>query len=93
MEQLDFFTVPSPCIGVCQANNKGYCKGCLRSRDERFQWNDFSSEQRRNVVRLCKQRYQRILKAKLAIDAAKVPEEISPQQSLFMDEDAVGGID
>ncbi|MDO5059238.1 MAG: DUF1289 domain-containing protein, partial [Neisseria sp.] len=25
MEQNDFFAIPSPCIGVCQVNNKGYC--------------------------------------------------------------------
>ena len=25
MEQPDFFAIPSPCIGVCRANNKGYC--------------------------------------------------------------------
>lgn len=87
MEQLDFFTVPSPCIGVCQANNKGYCKGCFRSRDERFQWNDFTNEQRRNVVRLCKQRYQRVLRAKLAKEAAaNHVEEVNPQQSLFGDD-------
>ncbi len=30
MEQPDFFPIPSPCIGVCEANAKGYCKGCLR---------------------------------------------------------------
>ncbi|WP_407333193.1 DUF1289 domain-containing protein [Enterovibrio sp. 27052020O] len=86
MEQLDFFTVPSPCIGVCQVNNKGYCKGCFRSRDERFHWNDFNSEQRRNVVRLCKQRL-RIVKARLAKDAIQAVEEINPQQSLFGDDD------
>ena len=38
MEQLEFFEIPSPCIGVCQVNNKGYCKGCFRSRDERVYW-------------------------------------------------------
>ncbi|MGF1705338.1 DUF1289 domain-containing protein [Enterovibrio baiacu] len=88
MEQLDFFNVPSPCIGVCQANNKGYCKGCFRSREERFHWNDFNGEQRRNVVRLCKQRYQRILRAKQAHEEAQrdVAAE-SPQQSLFGDDD------
>ena len=36
MEQPDFFAIPSPCIGVCRANNKGYCIGCLRSREERL---------------------------------------------------------
>ncbi|PKF50936.1 DUF1289 domain-containing protein [Enterovibrio nigricans] len=87
MEQLDFFTVPSPCIGVCQVNNKGYCKGCFRSRNERFQWNDFTNEQRRNVVRLCKQRHQTVLRAKRAKEAEqKNREELNPQQSLFDDD-------
>ncbi|WP_325892815.1 DUF1289 domain-containing protein [Grimontia sp. NTOU-MAR1] len=87
MEQLDFFTVPSPCIGVCQVNNKGYCKGCFRSREERFHWNDFTGEQRRNVIRLCKQRYVRVMRAKLAKETEGQVEETSPQQSLFSDED------
>ncbi|MCC4796888.1 Fe-S protein [Enterovibrio norvegicus] len=87
MEQLDFFNVPSPCIGVCQVNNKGYCKGCFRSREERFHWNDFNGEQRRNVVRLCKQRYQRILRAKQAHEAQQEVEAESPQRSLFGDDD------
>lgn len=87
MEQLDFFTVPSPCIGVCQVNNKGYCKGCYRSRDERFHWNDLTSEQRRNVIRLCKQRYARLKRAKLAKEAEGQPEQVNPQQSLFGDEE------
>ncbi len=38
MDQLELFPLPSPCIDVCEANNKGYCKGCLRSRQERQQW-------------------------------------------------------
>ena len=29
MEQLEFFNVPSPCVGVCTVDDKGYCKGCL----------------------------------------------------------------
>lgn len=56
MEQLDFFLVPSPCIGWCQLNNNGYCEGCFRSRQERFEWNQFTNSQKQNVVRLCKQR-------------------------------------
>ena len=38
MEQLEIFPLQSPCIGVCEVNNKGYCKGCLRNREERFNW-------------------------------------------------------
>ncbi|MBB1388123.1 DUF1289 domain-containing protein, partial [Shewanella sp. SG44-6] len=38
MAQLNFFSIPSPCIGVCQSDVKGYCIGCLRGRTERFNW-------------------------------------------------------
>ena len=52
MEQLEFFSIPSPCIGVCEANSKGYCKGCLRSREERLYWLDMSDAQKQQVLRL-----------------------------------------
>ena len=52
MDQLEFFEIPSPCIGVCEANSKGFCKGCFRSREERLYWLEFSTEQKRQVVRL-----------------------------------------
>ncbi|WP_265524876.1 DUF1289 domain-containing protein, partial [Providencia rustigianii] len=37
-EQLEFFEIPSPCRGICQTNEQGYCRGCYRTRDERFGW-------------------------------------------------------
>lgn len=85
MEQLDFFTIPSPCVGVCQANNRGYCKGCFRSRDERFHWQQLTNEQKRNVIRLCKQRYQRIMRAKAqqSMPDDNSGSDVSPQQELF----------
>lgn len=46
MEQPDFFPIPSPCIGVCEANAKGYCKGCLRSREERLYWLQMTDSQK-----------------------------------------------
>ena len=58
-EQLEFFPVPSPCRGICQVNDRGYCRGCLRSRDERFNWMSFSDAQKREVLRLCRQRFLR----------------------------------
>lgn len=64
IEQLEFFEIPSPCIGVCQANNRGYCKGCLRSRHERQVWLQLTAMQKRDVVRLCQQRKARVLAAK-----------------------------
>ncbi|HIF9176660.1 TPA: DUF1289 domain-containing protein [Photobacterium damselae] len=62
MEQLDFFSVPSPCVGRCEANNRGYCKGCYRSRDERYQWLSLTNDQKRQVIKLCRQRYLRIIR-------------------------------
>ncbi|UOO81557.1 DUF1289 domain-containing protein [Uruburuella testudinis] len=52
MEQLEFFDIPSPCIGVCEANAKGYCKGCLRSREERLYWLGMTDAQKQQVMRL-----------------------------------------
>ncbi|MBO1519030.1 DUF1289 domain-containing protein [Oceanisphaera pacifica] len=63
MEQLEFFDLLSPCIGVCQVNNKGYCKGCFRRRDERFNWLQLSPAQQREVIRLCQDRKRRVLAA------------------------------
>ena len=63
MEQLEFFAVLSPCIGVCQVNNKGYCKGCFRNRDERFNWLTFNVSQQQEVLRLCQDRKRRVLAA------------------------------
>ncbi|KGD77900.1 DUF1289 domain-containing protein [Pantoea vagans] len=59
-EQLEFFPVPSPCRGICQTDVRGYCLGCLRSRDERFNWLRFSDAQKREVIRLCQQRRLRL---------------------------------
>lgn len=63
VSQLEIFDIPSPCVGVCESNNRGYCKGCLRSRDERLYWLRLSSTQKREVIRLCQQRRQRVLRA------------------------------
>ncbi|EGV36499.1 DUF1289 domain-containing protein [Neisseria weaveri] len=60
MEQLEFFDIPSPCIGVCQVNNKGYCKGCLRSREERLYWQRMTDVQKRQVMHMLQQRRQKI---------------------------------
>lgn len=56
VEQIEMFPVPSPCRGICQADERGYCRGCLRSREERFGWTSYSDAQKRNVLRLCHQR-------------------------------------
>ncbi|MCF7521247.1 DUF1289 domain-containing protein [Neisseria sp. ZJ106] len=73
MQQPDFFTIPSPCIGVCQANAKGYCKGCLRSREERLYWLQMSDDQKHQVMRLLAQR-----RAKIRQRAAQSGETVNP---------------
>lgn len=59
MEQLEFFSIQSPCVGVCSLDEKGYCKGCMRKREERFNWLSMSSAQQLHVIKLCRQRYRR----------------------------------
>ncbi|EMK3755221.1 DUF1289 domain-containing protein [Providencia rettgeri] len=77
-EQLEFFDIPSPCRGICQVNEQGYCRGCYRTRDERFNWLKFSDPEKRNIIRLCRQRYLRS-QSKQAT-AKDLPD---PQQQLF----------
>jgi len=77
-EQLEFFPIQSPCRGICQSDERGFCRGCMRSRDERFNWQKMSDAQKQDVLRLCRQRFLRKLRA----NNHSEPEE--PQQpSLF----------
>ena len=59
-QQFELFEIANPCIGVCQSNKKGYCFGCLRNRTERQLWQEMTTEQRREVLRLIVGRKQRI---------------------------------
>lgn len=82
LEQLEFFVVPSPCVGVCTVDEKGYCKGCMRKREERFNWLTMTPAQQLHVIKLCRQRYLRKMKrdsvARFDQDSTD-----SPQQDLF----------
>ncbi|WP_071524418.1 DUF1289 domain-containing protein [Pantoea sp. A4] len=77
-EQLEFFPIDSPCRGICQSDSRGYCLGCLRSREERFNWRNLNDVQKQDVLRLCRQRRLRAAK-KQKSDAANDP----PQPTLF----------
>ena len=57
--QLEFFDVPSPCIGICQSNDKGQCLGCFRTRVERQTWINIDSDEKQKVVKRCIQRKKR----------------------------------
>lgn len=82
MEQLEFFTVQSPCVGVCTVDEKGYCKGCMRKREERFNWLNMTPTQQLHVIKLCRQRYLRKMRANQT-QQADAPQPNDPQQDLF----------
>lgn len=79
--QLEFFDVPSPCVGICQSDDKGYCLGCMRTREERQTWLQYSSDDKQKVIKRCQQRFRR----KKGLIKSKVePVETAHQQgSLF----------
>jgi predicted Fe-S protein YdhL (DUF1289 family) len=59
MQQIEIFQLQSPCRGICRVNARGYCLGCARSRDERFGWQSFNEAQKKEVLRLCQERFRR----------------------------------
>lgn len=78
--QLEFFDIPSPCVGICQSDEKGHCKGCMRTRDERLQWVDFSTIDKQKVIKRCQQRKKRkgvVLKNKV-LDAKEEEKVVQP---------------
>ncbi|MFO6423397.1 DUF1289 domain-containing protein [Motilimonas sp. KMU-193] len=75
MEQLEFFAIPSPCRGICRTDNRGFCVGCMRSREERFNWLELTPSQQRNIIRLCRQRMIRKLRA----ERAQIQQQEQPQ--------------
>ena len=85
MQQLEFFDIPNPCRNICISDNKGYCKGCMRSRNERMMWNSLSNEEKKNTLRLCENRRRRKLREalKVYIGQQKKEEKIIPPYDLF----------
>lgn len=57
--QLEFFDVPSPCIGICQLSDKGQCVGCFRTREERQIWTSVSSDEKQKIIKRSLQRKKR----------------------------------
>lgn len=81
MEQLEFFEIPSPCIGVCQVNNRGYCKGCFRSRDERVYWHQVDNGVKQQIIKACASRKKRVLAKQRQAD--QQIQDNDAQNSLF----------
>ena len=80
-EQLEFFEIQSPCINVCESNDKGYCKGCFRNRDERFFWQKLSNGQKRDVLKAC--RIRRIRATNKAEKVEESSEQVQENLDLF----------
>ncbi len=85
IDQGEFFDTPNPCRSICTVNNKGFCKGCFRSREERFHWNEFTEYQKHLVVQLCHVREKRVEAArrKKALHEAQAKEQEKAQFDLF----------
>lgn len=64
-EAQSIFPIQSPCQRKCHTNKKGFCTTCYRSRNERFQWLEFSDAQKMAILEKCKRRrravHQRML--------------------------------
>ncbi len=84
--QLDFFEIPSPCIGICQSDNKGHCLGCFRSREERLGWKELTHDDKQKVIKRCQQRKKRkqnpVIPQKTEVDG-QTPDEQGRQPSLL----------
>ena len=79
--QLDILDVPSPCVGICQSDEKGFCLGCMRTRDERQGWIKFNNDEKQKVIKRCQQRIKR--KKGKAIKVKQEEVEETKQPSLF----------
>lgn len=81
-DQLELFSLPNPCIGVCESNRKGYCKGCLRSREERFNWHQKSLQEQRIILTKLAQRRARLMR-RLHEHDNKAEDDATWQADLF----------
>jgi predicted Fe-S protein YdhL (DUF1289 family) len=68
--QLEFFDVPSPCIGICKSNDKGQCIGCYRTRTERLTWLNLDSEEKQKIIKRTFQRMKRNFHSSIDLDSA-----------------------
>ena len=71
---MELFELVSPCIGICQSDARGYCLGCLRSRQERFNWQKMTSAEQQEVLRLCRNRKARVEAARRKAREGEPPE-------------------
>lgn len=87
IDQGELFAIDNPCVGVCTSNSKGYCLGCLRSRQERYHWNQLTLFQQQIVINLCQKRKLKIqsdlANGKIRQEDSEILDEQSLQKELF----------
>lgn len=44
------YQLANPCIGLCEADSNGFCIGCGRTRQERYQWYRLSEAEQREIL-------------------------------------------
>lgn len=42
--------VLSPCIGICELDDRGYCEGCFRHTSEIANWLSYDDQQRQRLM-------------------------------------------
>ena len=101
IDQGQLFHIPNPCRNICENNSKGFCKGCFRSRQERFYWNEFTDFQKHLVVQQCSLRERRLLAAirqkreeeRLAQQRQKTQFDLFGEAVVFEDDSAIEQVD
>lgn len=79
--QLELFTIPSPCIGVCQSGENGFCVGCFRTREERLYWLQIDEATKRAVIIACQRRQARATRK--AANKNTAADNLGSQQDMF----------
>lgn len=79
--QLELFAIPSPCIGVCQSGDNGYCMGCFRTRDERLYWLQVDDATKRAIISACHRRKSRAQRIASETQGALAP--VAMQRDMF----------
>ena len=49
--------VKSPCVRICYYDHdKDFCTGCGRTLDELSYWNDYTNQEKKEILEKCKKR-------------------------------------
>ncbi|WP_146580152.1 DUF1289 domain-containing protein [Neorhodopirellula pilleata] len=66
----------SPCIGICQVNERQICTGCHRSLSEIGRWSIASNEEKRSI--LAEVQLRRFTALKPSVPAASTSNSLQP---------------